>query len=201
MDWRDWKVFETREEWDTSAVVENLKTDFTLRTGKLSSRQVYHCRFARKKGFNCGVKVKLMFSEIDDSVSVQGLGEHNHELQVQEEQEEAKNLCWTAEQTKVVMTGVLNEATPTVIRRNLREVFPENKLPTAIQIANKIAHCPKQVNATRQVLTTGDLRRLIAENSEIGHDYETLFLRGSLGDLLFHGCHFSLTFYVNRVCQ
>ena len=65
------------------------------------------------------------------------------------------------------MTGVLNEATPTVIRRNLREVFPENKLPTAIQIANKIAHCRKQVNATRQVLATGDLRRLIAENSEI----------------------------------
>ena len=111
------------------------------------------------------------------------------------------NLCWTAEQTKVVMTGVLNEATPTVIRRNLREVFPENKLPTAIQIANKIAHCRKQVNATRQVLATGDLRRLIAENSEIGHDYETLFLRGSLGDLLFHGCHFSLTFYVNGVWQ
>ena len=72
----------------------------------------YHCRFARKKGFNCGVKVKLTFSEIDDSVSVQGLGEHNHELQVQEEQEGAKNLCWTSEQTKVVMTGVLKEATP-----------------------------------------------------------------------------------------
>ena len=88
MDWRDWEVFETREEWDTSAVVESLKTDFTLRTGKLSSRQVYHCRFARKKGFNCGVKVKLTFSEIDDTVSVQGLGEHNHELQVKEEQEE-----------------------------------------------------------------------------------------------------------------
>ena len=114
----------------------------------------------------------MTFSEIDDSVSVQGLGEHNHELQVQGEQEEAKNLCWTAEQTKVVMTGVLNEATPTIIWRNLREVFPENKLPTAIQIANKIAHCPKQVNATRQVLTTGDLRRLIAKNSEIDFNDE-----------------------------
>ena len=172
MDWRDWEVFETRKKWDTSEVVENLKTDFTLRTGKLSSRQVYHCRFARKKGFNCGVKVKLTFSEVDDSVSVQGLGEHNHELQVQEEQEGAKNICWTTEQTKVVMTGVLNEATPTVIRRNLREVFPENKLPTSIQLANKIAHCRKQVNATRQVLATGDLRRLIAENSEIDFNDE-----------------------------
>ena len=110
LEWRDWEVFETREEWETSAVVENLKTDFTLRTGKLSSRQVYHCRFAQKKGINCGVKMKLTFSEIDDSVSVQGLGEHNHELQVQEEQEGAKNLCWTSEQTKVVMTGVLKKA-------------------------------------------------------------------------------------------
>ena len=70
------------------------------------------------------------------------------------------------------MTGVLNEATPTVIRRNLREVFPENKLPTAIQIANKIAHCRKQVNAARQVLTTGELRKLIAENSEIDFNDE-----------------------------
>ena len=175
LEWQEWQVFETKEEWESSAVVDNLKTDFTLRTGKLTSCQVHHCRFARKKGFNCGVKVKLIFSDSDDRVIVKGVGEHNHEqLQVQEGQQEkeGRNLCWTAQQTNVVMTGVLNEATPTVIRRNLRELFPEGNLPSAIQIANKIAHCRKQVNATKQVLTTGDLRKLIAENSEIDFNDE-----------------------------
>ena len=108
----------------------------------------------------------MVFSEVDDGVAVEEAGgEHNHE--VVEEIVEGSNLRWTAQQTKVVMTGVLNEASPTVIRRNLKELFPEGKLPSAIQIANKIAHCRKQVSATKQVLTTGDLRKLIAENSEI----------------------------------
>ena len=64
------------------------------------------------------------------------------------------------------------ERGPTVIRRNLREHFPEGKLPSAIQIANKIVHCRKQVRATKQVLTTEDLRKMIAENSEIDFDDE-----------------------------
>ena len=82
----------------------------------------------------------MVFSEVDDGVAVEEAGgEHNHE--VVEEIVEGSNLRWTAQQTKVVMTGVLNEASPTVIRRNLKELFPEGKLPSAIQIANKIAHC------------------------------------------------------------
>ena len=114
--------------------------------------------------------MKVIFSEADESVTVEEVGgEHNHEMEVNEEAQ-GSNLRWTAAQTKVVMTGVLNEASPTVIRRNLKEHFPEGKLPSAIQIANKIAHCRKQVSATKQVLTTGDLRKLISENSEIDYN-------------------------------
>ena len=36
----------------------------------------------------------------------------------------------------------------------------------------QVAHCRKQVRATKQVLTTGDLRKMIAENSEIDFDDE-----------------------------
>ena len=166
----EWQSFETKEEYERSEIPALLKTTFTLRSGKGTSSEVYHCRFARKKGFNCGKKVKVVFSEGDDSVTVDEVGgEHEHDV-LAAEQVEGSNLRWTALQTKVVMTGVLNEASPTVIRRNLKEHFPQGKLPSAIQIANKIAHCRKQVSATKQVLTTGELRKLIAENSEIDYN-------------------------------
>ena len=99
-------------------------------------------------------------------------GEHNDEVEVNEEAQ-GSNLDWTAVQTKVVMTGVLNETSPTVIRKILKERFPKGKLPSAIQIANKIAHNQKQVSATKQVLTTGDLRKLISENSQIDYNDES----------------------------
>ena len=164
------EAFETREEYERSEIPALLKTTFTLRSGKGTSSEVYHCRFARKKGFNFGKKVKVVFSEADDSVTVDEVGgDHNHDV-VAVEEVEGSNLRWTSLQTKVVMTGVLNEASPTVIRRNLKEHFPEGKMPSAIQIANKIAHCRKQVSATKQVLSTGELRKLIAENSEIDYN-------------------------------
>ena len=85
-------------------------TNYTLCTGKNSSLQVFHCRHSRKKGYNCTSKVRLMFSEADNSVIVQEVGgEHNHEIVIGEEQE-GENLRWTAGQTNMAMTGVLNEA-------------------------------------------------------------------------------------------
>ena len=134
-DWKELEAFETREEYERSEIPALLKTTFTLRSGKGTSSEVYHCRFARKKGFNCGKKVKVVFSEADDSVTVDEVGgDHNHDV-VAVEEVEGSNLRWTSLQTKVVMTGVLNEASPTVIRRNLKEHFPEGKMPSAIQIA------------------------------------------------------------------
>ena len=69
LEWRDWEVFETREEWETSVVVENLKTDFTLRpTYPTSSRQVYHCLFARKS--------YVAMNEVVDDEGENGSGRH-----------------------------------------------------------------------------------------------------------------------------
>ena len=135
LDWREWEAFETREDYKRSEIPALLATTFTLRSGKGTSSEVYHCRYARKKGFNCGRKVKVVFSESDDGVKVEEVGgDHKHDV-VPAEEVEGSNLRWTSLQTKVVMTGVLNEASPTVIRRNLKEHFPEGKMPSAIQIA------------------------------------------------------------------
>ena len=60
-------------------------------------------------------------------------GEHNDEVEVNEEAQ-GSNLHWTAVQTKVVMTGVLNETSPTVIRKILKERFPKGKLPSATRL-------------------------------------------------------------------
>ena len=61
----------------------------------------------------------------------------------------------------------MNEATPTVIKRNLRLEFPEGTLPTAGQLSNKIAHCKRLLSASKNILTTGELKEYISQKLEI----------------------------------
>ena len=104
--------------------------------GRFTDIETFYCKFDKKKGYKCSVKFRVRYSNNSDQVSVETEGgEHTHDQEEVELEEGHPNyLRWTVAQTKVVMTGVMNEATPTVIRRNLRNVFPEGKLLTSFPI-------------------------------------------------------------------
>ena len=176
--WEEYDFYETKEEYDASVIPNMLATLFTRRSGKQGDRQTYGCKFARKKGFLCKSKFRVTYSDSSEAVTVEAVTPtHNHEINLEAEEAEDGNLVWTAEQKKVIMTGVLNEAKPAVIRRNLKDYFPEGKLPTATQLANKIAYVRKELVEAKQVLTTGELRKLIAEHSNRDeHDKHKMYV-------------------------
>jgi len=164
--WEEFDTFKSKEEFDQSVLPDMLTTGFTRRSGKHGDIQTWHCKFARRKGYLCQTKYKVTFSASSENVYVETVGaDHNHEVDINIEHE-GGNLRWTAEQTKVVVTGILNEAKPAVIRRNLKEYFPEGKMPTAGQLSNKISNCKNNLNEVKQVVTTGGLRKLIEEYKE-----------------------------------
>ena len=49
-------------------------------------------------------------------------------------------------------------------------------MPSGIQLANKIAHCRRLLNATRHILTTGDLKDRVKEYSGIPEDKTKMFV-------------------------
>ena len=98
--------------------------------------------------------MRVIYSETSDEVTIENYGDHNHE---QDENYipgggRENYLKWTAAQTKAVMDGIMHEATPTVIRRNLKDHFEAGSMPSATQLSNKICHCKSIFNASRRFL-------------------------------------------------
>ena len=81
---------------------------------------------------------------------------------------------WTSAQTKVVMNGIMNKATTTVIRRNLKNHFEEGSMQC--HLSNKIAYCKTIPNESREILMTGDHKEVIKENSEVPSDRNKMFV-------------------------
>ena len=42
------------------------------------SRETYHCKFLRKLGYTCQAKIKVIYSETSDEVTVEKYADHNH---------------------------------------------------------------------------------------------------------------------------
>ena len=75
----------------------------------------------------------------------------------------------TRVQTEMIRQGVANEAKPKVIHRNMENanLFSGGRVPTALELNNKIAHVRKQHHGSSQIFDTHKLREKINEFSEI----------------------------------
>ena len=85
---------------------------------------------------------------------------------------------WTAQQAEIIIQGILNEAKPAVIRRNLtrNNAFINGNEPTALQLSNKIAYLKRTLKSTSQILTTHDLRENIATKLQIPEDENQAYI-------------------------
>ena len=119
--WQDFD-FGTIELFQDSNI---LSTGFVVTSGKLSNIETYHCKYMRKKGYSCKVKMRVTYSESSDQIEVQQEGgDHDH----------AENIHYKRKaeaQSKLVLTGVMNEPLLTVVKRLLKEEFPDGKMPSA----------------------------------------------------------------------
>ena len=74
-----WRQFSNKQEFDK--FWEQEKKEWRCKATK-SNVETWQCRFEknRKRGYNCGVVVRVIFSDFNDSVTVeQSIDQHNHE--------------------------------------------------------------------------------------------------------------------------
>ena len=85
---------------------------------------------------------------------------------------------WTSQQAEIIIQGILNEAKPAVIRRNLtrNNAFINGNEPTALQLSNKIAYLRRTLKSSSQILTTHDLRENIATKLQIPEDENQAYI-------------------------
>ena len=85
---------------------------------------------------------------------------------------------WTSQQAEIIIQGILNEAKPAVIRRNLtrNNAFINGNEPTALQLSNEIAYLKRTLKSTSQILTTHDLRENIATKLQIPEDENQAYI-------------------------
>ena len=137
-------------EFELSGWKEQLR-NCSLRSGKYTNIETYYCKYERKKGYICAVKIRVKWSESSDHIYVETVGgEHRHDVEYCQPAEGSPNyLRWSEAQTRLVMAAVGKDATPAIIRRKLMDQFPEGKLPIAGQLSNKIAHCRKVMSSSK----------------------------------------------------
>ena len=82
---------------------------------------------------------------------------HVHDV-LETEEHESMLFHWSSEQTAIIKSGVEHHAKPNVIRRNLEESGAfGHKLPTQIQLYNKIASVKRSIFPSTKINTTYDL--------------------------------------------
>ena len=63
----------------------------------------------------------------------------------------------------MIVQGVKNEAKPKVIRRNMNNsnLFSDGRIPTSLELNNKITHVRKLLYGSSQILNTHEVREKI----------------------------------------
>ena len=174
--WVELSRYADKASYEQSGFYEDIKTCFTLRKGReseFSDSEHYTCKYARKRGFfACPLQYKIHFlSTSEEVVVLSNTRCHVHKEDL-EYQRDGPNIHWTQQQTEIVMTGVKNEASAKVIKRNLQEsnLFASGNFPTTSQLNAKIAYCRSIIRRTIEIFDTHQLREKIQEHLEIPDD-------------------------------
>ena len=176
--WLDVSTFSTTQEYMESVLNQELKDRFTCmrkRSPDYADTEHFVCKFSRKVGFlPCPLQHMIKFFSHNDEVSVACNDDkqaHNHDRDTNRDSH-GVNFHWTSEQNMIILQGVLNEAKPAVIRRNLdnANAFVDGSLPTTQQLNNKIASTKLKHNMTQQIFTTHDLREKMKDKLDIPED-------------------------------
>ena len=185
--WIEFNRFDTTNDFNASEFCSALKKDFTmkmLREPDYADTETYVCKFARRRGFlPCPLKYKVNFLSHSDIVLVESNlvhPQHSHEVDP-EHCLAGSTFRWTPEQTQMIVQGVTNEAKPKIIRRNMENanLFSDGRVPTSLELSNKIAHVRKQVHGCNQIFDTHQLREKINEHSEVPEDDTKAYIAAS----------------------
>ena len=182
LEWQFFLQYDTLEMYNSSAIPKELKEKYSLRkTSETlgSTKEVYYCKFARKKKYvECKSKYRATFSNSTDLVYIEINGtNHIHEEKEQDmEGEGRKNYQWSTGQSKIVMTGVENGLSPTIIMRNLQTSGLPMRGLTKQQLYYKVNACNRLLIVTQSILDTGSLREAIGKMADVPVDMRDAYV-------------------------
>ena len=159
--WVEYKLFESSKEFNESELHTELKKTFTMKTARevdYADTENLSCKYARRKGFiPCPLKYKVNFLSHSDSVMVESNAVHPRHINEEDSEYVLSSVMfrWSVEQTNTIVQGVRNEAKPKVIRRNMEDanLFSDGRIPTSLQLNNKIRHVRKLLHGPVKYLT------------------------------------------------
>jgi hypothetical protein len=184
INWMTIKKFENVEDYENSDLFPKLKSDFTLqrsRDPEYADTETYICKFSRKVGYlPCPLKYKIDFlSNSDDVVATSNdtLEQHFHDVDP-DDLNSGSSFKWTTAQTDLIKWCLENDNNPTSVLRNLEnaQLLEDGNFPSKQQLNNKIQHCRKLINKTKQIFTTHDLREKIKEKLEVPEDADEAYI-------------------------
>ena len=185
--WYEFCIFDSTDDFKKSELSVSLTSDFTKKFSRENihaDTETFICKFARRRGYlPCPLKFKVNFFSTSELVLVETNlvhPAHNHVANADHDTE-GSAFRWTREQTEMIRQGVANEAKPKVIRRNMENanLFSGGRVPTSLELNNKIAHVRKQLHGSSQIFDTHKLREKINEFSEIPDDDLTGYIVSS----------------------
>ena len=182
--WIEYKLFESSKEFNESELHTELKKTFTMKTARevdYADTENFSCKYARRKGFiPCPLKYKVNFLSHSDSVTVESNAVHPRHIHEEDSEYVLSSVMfrWSVEQTNTIVQGVRNEAKPKVIRRNMEDanLFSDGRIPTSLQLNNKIRHVRKLLHGSSQIVNTHELREKIQEYLEIPSDANKAYI-------------------------
>ena len=183
LDWEFFMEFENLERYKESVIKKELEDSYSLRKTCYtfgSTKEIWACKFSRRINFKeCKSKYRVTFSNSTESIYIERTASnHLHEEIVRDEDdtEGKRNYRWTKEQTKLVMDGVRDGLTPTIIMRILqRNGIPLRGL-TKKQLYYKVNDCNRKRVETDFIIDTGTLREEISKISKEPVDLRECFV-------------------------
>jgi len=180
--WIEIARYASKSSYEDSGYFHDIKKYFTMRKGReseFSDTEHFTCKFSRKRGFLvCPLQYKIHFLSTSEEVVVM-TNTKSHVLKENSEYvKEGPNFHWTSQQTDIVMTGVKNEASAKVIKRNLQDssLFVDSNFPTTSQLNAKIAYCRSIIRRSIEIFDTHQLRQKIAEKLDIPSDEKESYI-------------------------
>ena len=173
LSWQKKISFNNMDQYNESALYEELKDNFTrkrMEDFEYGECYNYVCKFNKKTGYlHCQKKMRIIFPADSCEVLVQEHGVHEH-IEDPDYVNTNTNFQWSKAATDIVIQGIRCGATPTIIRRNMREAGLFDSLdsePDKTQLYNKISYLKKALKLNEGLENTHELRQKIAEHTQV----------------------------------
>ena len=175
----EWEVkFEfTKQEYADSELAKKLKLEFAQHrksTTKLGTVKELWCKYGKKRGFSCPVKLKLV--EKGEKVYLMDEKEaknHNHE-----ETEERKYENYSLDQVKVMKESLQLDMNTRNIKKSLKnkDLIADDKMPGKSSFYHKIGQLKKELKMNQVKITVDEFKEIVKNNSAIPKNADEAYI-------------------------